>query len=706
MNRCGEITEKIRRIKKTTGSSILKKPAAIIKQTTTVPISASFSVNETATKTCAGSKRYSNEEIPVTFKKLNLKTVSIKETKISQSNQNNQPLKIHSQSVSATSTIKISEKSSTDYWRRRAISAEANVKKSEKVHRDEKKQLLTKKGRGNIPLKRAPSHLATIRREQEHLIYQHYSFPKKSMGKAPKRILKKRIEELYKIAKANSYTASIGTFRKHKPHDTEEPSNAIDYMTCNYCTNGANSLHKVSIRTNLLDQNSSEYTAVDKAKLDLIHGEIRALVDVIQQNTDTFGVENEHDTDYLEDLYNCCYKYGVSDYYEKFNDGLLEIDQHLIEVKESVTSEKLKNVIRQLQKIAKHEDEIFIMHVLAIDQTEDGNDKMQSFHEIEVKCHEYVLLLLYNFFGSRHAGETRKINKITQVNWIHNHGYLFHKLRVKCGTKYAHDPEEVQIAVDYSSCKEFPGHNKFGTNAYTKGLQASMYKQVSGQIKYPDGSYECHVGLMPGEGTKSKYEVISVVDIMLAHVKKKGFKKVCIIWDGAAGENRNKYMYLFIHKARGLYDFDQIRTCVGPPHHLFFFPDTLNAICFLWYSQVVYQRNQPVNNCEDLFKLADKYIGPKVRREKTIKMKDITFLNLQKCIYSDTLWFENARMQWKETTYSKFPNFAGKNVHKANDTIYYQNKFYEMRVTKRDPSVMIFSILPNHPDDYIMQVTY
>ena len=83
-------------------------------------------------------------------------------------------------------------------------------------------------------------------------------------------------------------------------------------------------------------------------------------------------------------------------------------------------------------------------------------------------------------------------------------------MRVKCGTKYEADPEEVQIAIDYSSSKEFPGHTKFGTNKFTKGTSAATFKQVSSQLKYPDGSYECFAALMPGEGTKSKYEVIGL----------------------------------------------------------------------------------------------------------------------------------------------------------------------------------------------------
>jgi len=31
--------------------------------------------------------------------------------------------------------------------------------------------------------------------------------------------------------------------------------------------------------------------------------------------------------------------------------------------------------------------------------------------------------LLYQFLGSRHAGESEKINKLIGVNLIHNHGY-------------------------------------------------------------------------------------------------------------------------------------------------------------------------------------------------------------------------------------------------------------------------------------------
>ena len=84
-------------------------------------------------------------------------------------------------------------------------------------------------------------------------------------------------------------------------------------------------------------------------------------------------------------------------------------------------------------------------------------------------------------------------------------------MRVKCGTKFEAHPDEVQIAIDYSSSKEYPGHTKFGTNKFTKGASAATFKQVSSQLKYPDGTYECFAALMPGEGTKSKYEVIGLL---------------------------------------------------------------------------------------------------------------------------------------------------------------------------------------------------
>jgi len=57
-------------------------------------------------------------------------------------------------------------------------------------------------------------------------------------------------------------------------------------------------------------------------------------------------------------------------------------------------------------------------------------------------------------------------------------------MRVKAGTKYAPDPDEVQISIDYSSVKEFPAHDKFGTNRMTKGVVAATLKQVSAQLKY------------------------------------------------------------------------------------------------------------------------------------------------------------------------------------------------------------------------------
>ena len=205
---------------------------------------------------------------------------------------------------------------------------------------------------------------------------------------------------------------------------------------------------------------------------------------------------------------------------------------------------------------------------------------------------------------------------------------------------------------------------------------------------------------MPGEGTKSKYEIISVLDIVLKYVATKGYKKATIIWDGASGENRNKFMYLFIHRARRKYDFEYIRTCVGPPHHLHFFPDTgssqsevgqnnftkniylvtcliLNAICFLWYSQLIFEQNWPVNNHDDLYDLAHRFITDKVKNNVEIKMDEITFINLPKHLYSDTEWFSTAKMQWREFSYSRFPNFAGKDVNKQHSTerliLFYMN---------------------------------
>ena len=113
-----------------------------------------------------------------------------------------------------------------------------------------------------------------------------------------------------------------------------------------------------------------------------------------------------------------------------------------------------------------------------------------------------------------------------------------------------------------------------------------------------------------------------------------------------------------------------------------------------------------MNNHEDLCNLAKKYIPEIVRSDDSIKMKNITFINLVNNLYTDTEWFDNARMQWKEFSYSKFPNFAGRNVNRENNTCYYQNKFYQMRVTRQHPSFLIFSILPHHPDDYYMEVTH
>jgi hypothetical protein len=49
---------------------------------------------------------------------------------------------------------------------------------------------------------------------------------------------------------------------------------------------------------------------------------------------------------------------------------------------------------------------------------------------------------------------------------------------------------------------------------------AATFKQVSAQVKYPDGSYECFAGLMPGEGTKSKYRgVLQLRTICAPHLR-------------------------------------------------------------------------------------------------------------------------------------------------------------------------------------------
>ena len=182
-------------------------------------------------------------------------------------------------------------------------------------------------------------------------------------------------------------------------------------------------MYKASIELDLKDRVHAKYSSEDRANLDLIEGKLRYLTETIEKNTDTFSVDSEGDKMYLEDCYNSCYEFGISEYYSKFRSGFLDIDQHLIRIKESVSSLKFKNVIRKLQSIAKHKDAIFTMQVLASDKTDDGKTRVQSFHEIKTSCEEYVLLLLYNLLGSRHIGETEKINNFMGINWIHNHGY-------------------------------------------------------------------------------------------------------------------------------------------------------------------------------------------------------------------------------------------------------------------------------------------
>ena len=182
-------------------------------------------------------------------------------------------------------------------------------------------------------------------------------------------------------------------------------------------------MYKVSIQKNLKNRSNTNYTVEDKTDMNMVQDEIRKLVRLIESNTASFGVDNEDDMLYLEDVYSSCYRYGISEYYKQFKENFLNVNQHLIEIKQSVASEKLKNVIRKLQNLLNHQNMTFIMYVLANEKTSDGVSRMQSFHELSLTCDEYVFLLLYQFLGSRHAGESEKINKLIGVNFIHNHGY-------------------------------------------------------------------------------------------------------------------------------------------------------------------------------------------------------------------------------------------------------------------------------------------
>ena len=98
-------------------------------------------------------------------------------------------------------------------------------------------QLKTKKGQRTFQADhrtRSANDVALWRREQENLIYTHYSVENKAMGKATKRTLRKRIPELFDIAVAHGYTGSECTFRKNKPHQTDEPTNNIEKLTICY----------------------------------------------------------------------------------------------------------------------------------------------------------------------------------------------------------------------------------------------------------------------------------------------------------------------------------------------------------------------------------------------------------------------------------------------------------------------------------------
>ena len=97
----------------------------------------------------------------------------------------------------------------------------------------------------------------------------------------------------------------------------------------------------------------------------------------------------------------------------------------------------------------------------------------------------------------------------------------------------------------------------------------------------------------------------------------------------------------------------------------------LNAICFTWYVEAVIETGIVVRDHKTLCKLATDYISAKVMNDPKIKMKKITFFDLELNQYENTAWMVSTKTQWTDLPHSKFPSFAGKDVHKINDTVYY-----------------------------------
>ena len=119
------------------------------------------------------------------------------------------------------------------HWKKQFEYSEIQRKKQKEDQRVREKQLKTQKGQRNFQRDhgtRSANDIAAWRREQEYVIYTHFSVENKGMGKAPSRTLRKRITDLYKLAVENGYDASEATFREHKPHRTNEPTNNIEKL--------------------------------------------------------------------------------------------------------------------------------------------------------------------------------------------------------------------------------------------------------------------------------------------------------------------------------------------------------------------------------------------------------------------------------------------------------------------------------------------
>ena len=67
-------------------------------------------------------------------------------------------------------------------------------------------------------------------------------------------------------------------------------------------------MYKVSIQKNLKNRSNTNYTVEDKTDMNMVQDEIRKLVRLVESNTASFGVDNEDDMLYLEDVYSSCYR--------------------------------------------------------------------------------------------------------------------------------------------------------------------------------------------------------------------------------------------------------------------------------------------------------------------------------------------------------------------------------------------------------------